>query len=163
MSLRQSFFWPVEKWPWVIFVLLPFILTSPKVLFSAEWAETPTVSTQPIGSPFFRHLAVEMNQDLKELHKFEKAGYGRVEIITLLLLSQSTGLKLEEYANLRIKDRKSLRQLTADAKLDYGTIHQQARNLKEKIEAMGANNLPPPIFAEPSPTPTPKPKKNRKN
>src|SRR5262249_54846231 len=81
--------------------------------------EEPAVSTQPIGTPFYRHLAWDMNVDLRELVKFERHGFGRAEIVTIVLLSKTTGAALKDYGRRRVRDRTLLRDLTIEAGLDY--------------------------------------------
>jgi len=104
------------------------------------------LSTTPIGSAFYRHLAHDRNIDLHELEKFERKGFGRAEIVTLVLISTATGKPLKEYGNRRLKDKVLLRDLAKESGLDYQTLFQKARAIKEEIEARGDKNLPPPVF-----------------
>src|SRR5262249_31106040 len=105
--------------------------------------ETKT-STAPIGTPFYRHLAADQNIDLHELEKFEKKGFGRTEIVTLVLISKSTGKPLKDYGKQRLKekDKPTLRDLAKEANLDYDTLHANAVSIKQSIEAKGDQNLP---------------------
>lgn len=130
----------------------------------AAWDEPPKVSTGPIGSPFYRHLAYELNMDLHDLAKFEKHGFGRTETCTLILISSATHVPLKEYGKRRLKDKVSLHQFADEAHLDFEDLHNRAKELKERIEAMGEENLPPPVYPEPSPSPIPeqKPEKPKK-
>lgn len=140
--------------------VLAALLCIPTTLFALSNEEDVKVSTHPIGSPFYRHLAFDYNIDLRELVKFEKKGFGRTEIVTLILISTHTKIPLKDYGNKRLKDKVKLRTLAEEAKMDYDALYKQARTIKEQIEEKGDSQLPPPVF-EPQPTPTPI-KKNKK-
>ena len=113
----------------------------------AAWVEPePDISTQPIGSPFYRHLAQELNLDLRQLVKFEKNGVGRSEIVALIMISSSTGKPLRDYGNRRLKTNVTLEELAAEAHIDHAKLISEARGVKEQIEAMGETDLPPPLY-----------------
>lgn len=107
------------------------------------------ISSTPIGSPFFRHLAYDFNLDLEELVKFEKKGFGRAETVTLVLLSKTTGKPLKEFGKRRLKEDVTLKTMAEEASLDYATLYKVVGFVKEGIEAKGENNLPPPVFQSP--------------
>jgi hypothetical protein len=100
--------------------------------------------------------------DLKDLVKLEKRGFGRVETVSLILISSATGKYFKDLAKRRLKEKISLRDLAAEAKLDYNAIHSRAQEIKLTLEAKGDRTLPPPVFETPSPTPAPKEKKKKK-
>jgi hypothetical protein len=133
-------------------------------LSAAAFAEEPgvNVSTQPLGSPFYRHLAFDFGLDIHDVAKLERRGFGRGETVTLVLISKATGVSFKEYAKRRLKDQVSLKDLAAEAKLDYPTLLKSVRTIKEGIESKGDQNLPPPVF-EPSPTPEPRRRRKEKN
>ncbi|MBV9080289.1 MAG: hypothetical protein JO102_04125 [Elusimicrobia bacterium] len=114
----------------------------------------PEVSTMPIGSSFYRHLAFDFGLDLRDLVKLEKRGFGRNEVVTLVLISKATGTNVKEYAKRRLKDEVELKTLAAEAGLDYPTLMKNVTAVKEGIENKGDQDLPPPVF-EPSPSPEP--------
>lgn len=115
------------------------------------------VSTQPLGSPFFRHLAFDFGLDIHDVVKLERRGFGRTETVAIVLISKSTGTGFKEYAKRRLKDKVLLKDLADEAKLDYPTLMKNAKAIKEGIEAKGDQNLPPPVFeASPSPSPSPR-------
>lgn len=138
------------------------------IFVSLSWSpvrayEEPTeISTQPIGSPFFRHLAADYHLDLKELVKLEKRGFGRAETITLVLISSGTDKTFKDLAKRRLKEKISLEALANERGIDYNKLYLDVRKIKEQIEAKGDQNLPPPVFETPSPTPTPVPKEKKK-
>ena len=132
------------------FVSLALLLTVSAA--SAQGFETE-VSTQPLGSPYYRHLAFDFNLDLQDLVKLEKRGFGRNEVVTIILISKATGTSFKDYAKRRLKDKVLLKVLAAEAQLDYATLIKNTTAIKEGIEAKGDKNLPPPQF-EPTPTPT---------
>lgn len=117
------------------------------------------VSTEPIGSPFYRHLAYDFGLDIHDVVKLERHGFGRGEAVTLVLISKATGVSFKDYAKRRLKDQVPLKDLAAEAKLDYPTLLQNVRAVKEGIESKGDQNLPPPVF---EPTPTPEPRRARR-
>jgi hypothetical protein len=117
-------------------------------------------STLPIGSPFYRHLAFDFGLDIRDLVKLERRGFGRGEVVTLVLIAKSTSTTVKDLARRRLKDQVPLKDLAAETGLDYPTLLKNVRAIKEGIESKGEQNLPPPVF-EPSPTPTP-PKKRKK-
>jgi hypothetical protein len=110
------------------------------------------LSTQPIGSSFYRHLAFDFGLDIRDLVKLERRGFGHNEVVTIVLLSKATGTSVKDYAKRRLKDEVLLKDLAAEAGLDYPTLLKNARAIKEGIESKGDMNLPPPVFeASPSP------------
>jgi hypothetical protein len=120
---------------------------------AAVFEEEPKVSTDPIGSPFYRHLAHETNLDLRELAKLELKGFGRTETVTLVLLSKATGAPIKDYANRRLGDidgkkAVTLENLTKEAGLDYPTLYKNAQAVKEGIESKGDRNLPAPMYPD---------------
>lgn len=112
---------------------------------------TVAISSEPIGSPFFRHMAFDFNLDLREAAKIEKAGFGRTETVTLMLLSKVTGVPIKDYANRRLNDKGgknavTLESLSKEAGLDYPTLYKNAQAIKEGIESKGDRNLPAPVY-----------------
>ena len=130
--------------------LIFFIGTSHAKLYPGELTpEEIAASTTPIGSSFYRHLADDFNIDLKELVKFERKGFSRTEIVTLVLISDSDVKKLKEIGNRRIKDLVPLEKLVKEAGYEYRTINKVVRQMKSEIEERGDKNLPPPVFEKP--------------
>lgn len=95
--------------------------------------------------------------------QYEKRGFTRTEMISLVLLSQSSGKTIKEMAKRRIKDKILLKDLAKEAQVDFEQLYSKARSIKSDIELRGESNLPPPIFETPSPSPTPVQKKKKKN
>lgn len=151
-----------------LFLILPVLLNS-CVHAASYFEDEPVVSTQPIGSPYYRHLAQEMNMDLRELVRYEKRGFGRSEIVMLIYISSATGKPLKEYGQRRLKEKVTLRDLAAEAHLDYEDLLKRAQGIKKRIEFLGAEMLPPPVYevaastAPVSKPPKPKKEKKKKN
>ncbi len=150
-----------------LFALL--LVTAAPAAHAAFYEEEPRISTEPVGSPFYRHLAFERKVDLLELEKFEKHGFTRTEVCTIVLLSSATHVPMKTYGKRRLKEKISYEKLATEAHIDYSKLREDAHALKLKIEAMGSDNLPPPVY-EPTPAPTPSPtpeppssKKEKKN
>ncbi len=133
----------------------------------AYYQDEPEVSTAPIGSSYYRHLAQMTNVDLRELVKFERRGFGRTEINVLILISSGSVQTLKDYGNRRLKDNVSLNDLIKESNHDHDVIYAKAREMKAAIEAMGDQNLPPPVYdvaaSTTSATPQKKKKKGKEN
>lgn len=139
------------------FLILSLLLSAP---LRAERFE-PEISTAPLGSPFFRHLAFDYNLDIRDLVRLERRGFGRGESVALVLIAKSTTTTVRELARRRLRDKTSLADLAKEMNLDYPTLRRNVEAIKEGIEAKGDQNLPAPVF-EPTPTPAPPKKKKRK-
>jgi hypothetical protein len=92
--------------------------------------------------------------EVKELSKYEKRGFGRAEIITLVLISKKSGKKMKEYGNERLKKGTPLRDMAQREGMDYDELYKKVYVIKGDIEARGDINLPPPVF-EPVASPVP--------
>ena len=106
-------------------------------------------STTPLGSYYYRHLAFDFGQDMNKLVRYEERGFGRAEILTLILLSKITGAPLKDYGNRRLKMDKSLKELTEEAGLHYVTLYKTVAAIKTSLEEKGDSNLPPPVYRSP--------------
>lgn len=142
-----------------LLVAVVLVLCASAAAFAADDYGTE-VSTQPLGSPFFRHLAFDFGLDIRDMVKLERRGFGRTETVAIVLISKATGTNFKEYAKRRLKDQVLLKDLADEAKLDYTTLMKNAKAIKEGIEAKGDQNLPPPVFEA---SPTPEPRRNRKS
>lgn len=136
-------------------------------LHKSSESSSVSLSTTPLGSPFYRHLASDFDIPMKELVKFERKGFGRSEIVELVLISKNDVKKLKELGNRRIKDTVSMETLVKEAGLNYRDIVNVARDIKTEIESRGDKNLPAPVYdvfsSTAAPTPTPKPPKKKKS
>ena len=130
------------------------VFLSPMTAAAAMPPETEP-STMPIGSAFYRHLAFDFGLDIRDLVKLERRGFGRGEVVTLVIIAKTTGTPVKEYAKRRLKDKVGLKELASEAGLDYPTLLKTVRAVKEGIESKGEENLPPAVY-EPSPTPEPR-------
>jgi len=131
------------------FILLSFLLSLSAQAKNKDAKGGVDVSTVPMGSPFFRHLAYDYDLDIKELIKFEKKGFGRAETITIVLISLSSGKPLKHYGKRRLKEKVPLKTLAKEANLHYPSLYKIVRQIKEELEEKGDRNLPPPVFESP--------------
>jgi hypothetical protein len=156
------------------FLILIFAVSGPVYLMAAEKkppakpSPAPSVSvnkssasaevklsTNPVGSPFIRHLASDFQVDVIKLSKFEKRGFSRSEIITLLLISEKTKKPMKELGTERLKSQIPLRDMAKREAMDYDELYQMVKDIKEDVESRGEHGLPPPVF-EPVASPAPK-------
>lgn len=134
---------PGSRTPSALIFFLPVLLFLSSETFGAD--TDLKVSTQPIGSSYYRHVAFDFGLDLKKLIRYEKRGFGRAEIINLILLAKITGDKLKNFGNRRLKREATLKQMTEEAGLDYVTMYKVVQVLKKALEDKGDKNLPPPV------------------
>src|SRR4051812_38488824 len=73
------------------------------------------LSTTPLGSSYYRHLADDFDIPIKELVKFERKGFGRMEIVEIILIANSQEKPIKELGNRRIKDHVSMETLAKEA------------------------------------------------
>ena len=142
------------------------VLLGSSVAHAAYPDPEPSVSTAPIGSSYYRHLAQETSTDIRDLVKFERRGFGRTEINILILISNGSVQTLKDYGNRRIKESVPLKKLVSEAGKDFDEIYGRARELKSRIEKMGDSNLPPAVYEVAISTPdadVPVKKKKRKH
>ena len=131
-------------------IVAAFVCAVAATAQAAAFDDDVTVSTAPIGSAFYRHLAFDMNHDLKKLVRYERRGFGRAEILTLLVVSKVSGVPLKDMGERRLRKEASLEDLVQEAGLDYVTVYKIVRVLKEAIEAKGMAHLPPPVYENPA-------------
>lgn len=103
-------------------------------------------STTPIGSPYYRYLAYDFDIPIKELVKFERKGFGRVEIVEIILIANAEDKPIKELGNRRIKDHVPMETLAKEAGLNYREVVKVAREIKEEIESRDLKDLPPAVY-----------------
>jgi hypothetical protein len=114
------------------------VMTSTESSVSADL----TPSTTPIGSSYYRHLAYDFDIPIKELVKFERKGFGRIEIVEIILIANSMEKSPKDLGNRRIKDHVSMETLAKEAGLNYQELAKVAREIKTEIESRGDKDLP---------------------
>lgn len=119
-------------------------------------------STVPIGSSFMRHLAHELNEDIKLLDKMEKRGFGRAETITLGLISKQSQKPLKELAKERLKEKTPLKTMAERAGINYTELYPSVQAIKRDIEIKGESGLPDPVFEKLPEKEKPKKKEKKK-
>ena len=143
-------------------------VSQPKSAVESSTSSVDVVySTTPLGSPYYRHLAQDFNIDIKELVKFERKGFGRQEIVMLIIIANTLEKPLKEIGNRRIKEKVPMDVLVKEAKLNYGELVSAARDVKEDIESRGLKDLPKAVYDVANSTPgvvaSPAPKKKKEN
>ena len=66
--------------------------------------------------------------------------------MTLVLISEISGVKINELGRRRIRDKVPLKVLAEEAGLDYVTLYKTVQVLKKALEEKGDKNLPPPLY-----------------
>jgi hypothetical protein len=121
------------------------------------------VSTTPLGSPFYRHLAQDFDIPMREMIKFERKGFGRSEMVEIILIAKTGNKTIKELGNRRIKDHVPMETLAKEAGMNYREMSKAARDIKLDIEARGEKDLPPPVYEISTSTPTGKSEKKKAN
>ncbi len=91
--------------------------------------------------PFLIELAGKFTREEKELHKLHNRGYGYVELIKIVLISEKADKLLEEVVKKRDKGNK-MRKIAEDYKLDYREIYLEALQIRKEIDNSLATGQP---------------------
>ncbi|MBI4395621.1 MAG: hypothetical protein HY548_00905 [Elusimicrobia bacterium] len=100
--------------------------------------ETSTAPLKTYPSPFTKALAERFDRPVDPLKKLEMTGYGRTEMITLILISSESAKPWDELIKERGKGTK-LRKIAEDAGLNYNDIFRRSEQIRKEINA----TLPP--------------------
>lgn len=155
----------------ILFLLLfiiSFILTVPvSAEFDSGIGASPWDTTAPAlkkekqlkpADNFIKVTAKYLNQSQGELNALWNRGYGRNEIIKLILISRKSSKPLAELIKDRDKKMK-LSRLCEKNGINYTEILSEAVNARKEIDIQ-VEALPPPIYYgtySSTPTPTPAP------
>jgi hypothetical protein len=106
--------------------------------------EKKSIKDNPPDS-FVKLLAIEQNQDEKELAKLFNTGFGRNELIKLALISGKSKEKLKDIVALRQKNMR-LSSIAGKYNLDYGAILEESEAIRQKIDyelSIDTSSAPP--------------------
>jgi hypothetical protein len=92
------------------------------------------------AEPFIAELAAAMSADGPKLEETHKNGYGRTEMITIILISKKSGAGIDEVMKYRHK-LMPLAEIAAKYNLPYDSLKQEAIEVKKQIEDL--------IYSEP--------------
>jgi len=81
---------------------------------------------------FISELAEKFAYEEKDLQRLYRRGYGYTELIKLILISQKSAKPLTEVVKKRDKGKK-LRIIAKDYEIDYSTIMEEAKQIREEI------------------------------
>lgn len=82
---------------------------------------------------FIERIAIKFDQKSDDLQPLRRKGYGKVEIIKLVLISQKSNQPLKELVKKRDKNER-LTKIAQEYNLDYKQINLEAYEIKEEIE-----------------------------
>jgi hypothetical protein len=85
------------------------------------------------SDPYVRYLSKYFNQKDEDLQKLWSRGYGRNELIKLLLITKKSGKDLKESVRQRDKDTK-LSRISEQYKIDYHQILTEAVTIRKEID-----------------------------
>lgn len=86
-----------------------------------------------LKNPFIFHFCNIFDQDYLKIRKLQKKGYGRLELIKVILISREAQVSLKEI----VKDRNKLiplRKIAEKYKLDYRALRAKSHQYKKQIE-----------------------------
>ncbi|HCJ67510.1 MAG TPA: hypothetical protein DHV62_09410, partial [Elusimicrobia bacterium] len=89
--------------------------------------------TNRAENPFLIELAERFTIEDKELNNLHNRGYGYVELIKIILISERADKPLEEVVKKRDKGKK-MRKIAEDYKLDYREIYLEALKIRKEID-----------------------------
>ena len=95
--------------------------------------KTDDKNQKPLKNPFVYYFCEHYNADYAEIRNLQLAGYGRKELITLMLIAQDSKTPLAQVANKR-KKLTPLKKIAENYKLDYDALRAQALSDKTSIE-----------------------------
>lgn len=102
----------------------------------SPWDNTtqPTDKKKPRPSdPYVKYISKYFNQKDEDLQKLWNRGYGRNELIKLLLITRKAGKELKETVRQRDKDTK-LSKISEQYKIDYNQILAEASGVRKEID-----------------------------
>lgn len=83
--------------------------------------------------PFLRVLVQRFSSDEKLLNEAVSKGFGRRELVRLILMAKKSGKSLEELMKEREKGTR-LKKIAESLKLDHSSIRQEALAISKEIE-----------------------------
>lgn len=96
-------------------------------------AKPKSKKKQELKDAFIERIAIRLDQDPDELHSLRRKGYGRVELIKLILIAKKTKQPLNEIVKLRNRKEK-IKKIAEKYNLDYKKIYFQAKKIKLEIK-----------------------------
>lgn len=94
--------------------------------------EVKRIEREPIKDGFMEKIAKRFEMNLEELNKLRDNGYGRFELIRMILISTESGKNFEEIVNMRKKMK--LKNIAKELKINYKFIYFLARRIKQELE-----------------------------
>jgi predicted RNase H-like nuclease (RuvC/YqgF family) len=95
--------------------------------------QTDEKKKQPLKDPFVFYFCAHYKTDYVEIRNLQRAGHGRKELITLMLIAQDSRTPIAQVAHKR-KKLKPLKKIAEEYNLDYDAIRTKASADKRTIE-----------------------------
>ncbi|MFH1378697.1 MAG: hypothetical protein ABII23_00330 [bacterium] len=86
-----------------------------------------------LKNPFTFHLSRHMELDYVELRKLQKRGYGKIELIKLIVIAQKAGVPLKDIIQKR-DAFDTIKKIAQAFNVDYTAVRKESRKIKTTIE-----------------------------
>jgi hypothetical protein len=85
--------------------------------------------------PFIKNIAVKFNWNPGELYFLREVGYGRVELIKLLLIAAKADVPLNPIIEARAKNMR-ISRIAKKYNVDYKSVYREAYIIRTELEAI---------------------------
>ena len=119
-------------------LLIASLYASVEAAPATDMPSSPELVKQKTCDPFIAVIAKTLKQDEKEIQRLHRLGYGRNELIKLILISSEANKNLRDIVKLRAKAKK-LASICDSFKLDYGKILSRTADIRKKIDEIMIN------------------------
>jgi hypothetical protein len=107
-----------------------------------------------LPDPYVKAIAAHFDQKIEDIHGLFLRGYGRNELIKMLIISQRSGATFKDLVKQRDKGKR-LSQLAEKYKLDYYAVLDEATTVRAEIDKVAFAAAPVSTDALPAGTTAP--------
>lgn len=86
-----------------------------------------------LKNPYVYHLTRHLELDYIEIRKLQKKGYGRIELIKVILIAQKADVPLKDIIKKRDKLIR-LKTISEEYKVNYTDIRRESKRIRAEIE-----------------------------
>ena len=122
------------------FFLFPFSFLFAQVDFGVGIDFTPKTSEKASKQEkeqknyFIERIALKFNQNYEKLHRLYQRGYGYIELLKLILISEKSKKELDEIIKYRDKKDK-ISKIASMYGLNYKEIYLEAYRIRSELES----------------------------